>query len=201
MPAEDPRVGRPRSSSRATLEEAATELFLEQGYEATTVGQIARRAGVSRTSFFNYFPTKADVVWVAVDDALDALRVALAGAETAEDVFEGVLAVGARVDAQHVPLAITETEAMGGAAEIEAAGLARAARLGRELRDALGRGATLDAETTDVIARMTAGAVAAAWQAWAGAGVRRGELRDRLARALDLVRSGVREAVGESPRR
>lgn len=201
MPAEDPRVGRPRSSSRETLEEAATELFLEQGYEGTTVGQIARRAGVSRASFFNYFPSKADVVWVAVDDALDALGVALAGAETAEDVFAAVLAVGGRVDARHVPLGATETAIIGGAAEIEAAGLARAARLTRQLRDALGRAATLDAEVTDIAARMTAGAVTAAWQAWAGAGVRRGELRDRLARALDLVRSGVLEAVGETPQR
>ena len=53
--ATESRAGRPRASSRETLAEAACELFLEQGYEATSVVDIAQRAGVSRSSFFNYF--------------------------------------------------------------------------------------------------------------------------------------------------
>ena len=55
----DPRAGRPRALSRETLAEAACELFLEQGYEATSIAEIATRAGVSRSSFFNYFWSKA----------------------------------------------------------------------------------------------------------------------------------------------
>jgi AcrR family transcriptional regulator len=69
--------GRPKSSSRGALEDAATELFLESGYHATTVDDIAARAGVSRATFFNYFPAKSSVLWVKVDDALDALEQAL----------------------------------------------------------------------------------------------------------------------------
>ena len=65
--------GRPRSSSRDVLEEAALELFLEQGYDSTTVDQIAQRAGVSRATFFNYFSSKADVLWCAVDEEIAAL--------------------------------------------------------------------------------------------------------------------------------
>ena len=65
--------GRPRTSSRAALEEAALELFLEQGYTPTTIDQITSRAGVSRATFFNYFSSKADLLWVEVDDALDSL--------------------------------------------------------------------------------------------------------------------------------
>src|SRR5690606_29598737 len=46
----EPRAGRPKASSRETNAEAACELFLEQGYEQTSVTDVARRAGVSRSS-------------------------------------------------------------------------------------------------------------------------------------------------------
>ncbi|GAT72978.1 transcriptional regulator [Microbacterium sp. HM58-2] len=74
------RAGRPKASSRETLSEAACELFLERGYDATSVADITQRAGVSRSSFFNYFSSKSDVLWSGLDariataaDALTAL--------------------------------------------------------------------------------------------------------------------------------
>lgn len=72
------RAGRPRASSRETLAEAACELFLEKGYEATSVVDIAQRAGVSRSSFFNYFSSKSDVLWSGMDRRIAAASVALA---------------------------------------------------------------------------------------------------------------------------
>jgi len=53
---------RTRRAVQAELSEAAQELFLAQGYEATTIDQIADAAGISRRSFFRYFATKEDVV-------------------------------------------------------------------------------------------------------------------------------------------
>ena len=47
---------------RDRLYEAAVTLFREQGYENTTVDQIARQAGVAKGTFFNYFPTKDAVL-------------------------------------------------------------------------------------------------------------------------------------------
>ncbi len=47
---------------RERLYEAALALFREQGYEATTVSQITRRAGLAKGTFFNYFPTKDAVL-------------------------------------------------------------------------------------------------------------------------------------------
>lgn len=44
------------------IHEAAVALVLEKGLAATTVDAIAAAAGVSRRSFFNYFPTKEDAV-------------------------------------------------------------------------------------------------------------------------------------------
>ncbi|MFE7135755.1 TetR family transcriptional regulator [Streptomyces sp. NPDC057638] len=48
---------------RQVLAEAAFQLFVERGYEETTVDAIVARAGVGRRSFFRYFPSKEDVVF------------------------------------------------------------------------------------------------------------------------------------------
>lgn len=48
--------------TQARLVEAALHCFSEDGYEATTVEAITRRAGVAKGTFFNYFRTKADVL-------------------------------------------------------------------------------------------------------------------------------------------
>ena len=44
------------------IQEAATRLFIEQGYEQTTIEQIAEAAEVSQSTVFRYFPTKEDLV-------------------------------------------------------------------------------------------------------------------------------------------
>lgn len=64
--------------TRARLQTAALKLFSEQGYDATTVEQIAREAGVSHMTFFRHFPTKDAVV---LDDGFDpAIAAAVAAA-------------------------------------------------------------------------------------------------------------------------
>jgi AcrR family transcriptional regulator len=62
---EEPRVGlreRTRNVVRAQLAEAALKLFVEQGFDATTVEQIAAVTGLSRRSFHRYFASKEDVL-------------------------------------------------------------------------------------------------------------------------------------------
>src|ERR1700712_2778935 len=44
--------------ARERLVFAAVDLFTEQGYDATTVAQIAERAGVTKSTFFRHFPDK-----------------------------------------------------------------------------------------------------------------------------------------------
>ena len=59
---------RKKARTRAALRQHALRLFREQGYDATTVEQIAEAAEVSPSTFFRYFPTKEDVV---LQDDLD----------------------------------------------------------------------------------------------------------------------------------
>jgi AcrR family transcriptional regulator len=53
---------RTRAAMRAEVSDVAFRLFAEQGFENTTVEQIAAAAGLSRTTFFRYFGTKEEVV-------------------------------------------------------------------------------------------------------------------------------------------
>ncbi|TFE53144.1 TetR family transcriptional regulator [Streptomyces sp. ICN441] len=53
---------RKKARTRQAIQEHALRLFLAQGYDGTTVDQIARAAGVSSMTFFRHFPTKESVV-------------------------------------------------------------------------------------------------------------------------------------------
>ncbi|MFB4317012.1 mycofactocin system transcriptional regulator [Actinomadura sp. 21ATH] len=77
-------MGRPRVTSRAALERLAFALFARQGFDATTVDDIAAAAGIGRRTFFRYFASKNDLVWGDFEDHLQMLRRLLD--ETGRDV-------------------------------------------------------------------------------------------------------------------
>ena len=72
---------RKKAKTRATIREHALRLFREQGYQATTVEQIAEAAEVSPSTFFRYFPNKEAVV---LQDDYDPMLVAAFEAQPAE---------------------------------------------------------------------------------------------------------------------
>ena len=76
--ATEPRRGRPPGTSRRELELIALRLFAEQGFDNTTIEQIAAEAGVSKRTFFRYFGSKTSVLWSEFDHEVDVIRAALA---------------------------------------------------------------------------------------------------------------------------
>ncbi|MFI6349049.1 TetR/AcrR family transcriptional regulator [Streptomyces sp. NPDC050560] len=65
-------MGRWEPGARERLVVAAVDLFNEQGYDATTVAQIAERAGVTKSTFFRHFPDKRELL-VAGQETLSRL--------------------------------------------------------------------------------------------------------------------------------
>ena len=65
---------RKKDATRAAIEDAAWALFTEQGFDVTTVHQIADRANVAPRTFFRYFPTKEAVLYPELDELLVEMR-------------------------------------------------------------------------------------------------------------------------------
>ncbi|NUT32818.1 MAG: TetR family transcriptional regulator [Hamadaea sp.] len=63
---------RKKARTRQALQDAALRLIRAQGYDATTVDQIAAAAEVSPATFFRYFPTKEDVI---IEDEYDPVMI------------------------------------------------------------------------------------------------------------------------------
>ncbi|MGF3055472.1 TetR/AcrR family transcriptional regulator [Microbacterium sp. YY-01] len=185
----DIRAGRPRVSSRETLAEAACELFLEQGYEATSVADIAQRVGVSRSSFFNYFDSKSHVLWAAfderLDDAITRLR-ALPTPATVDDVSTVLRAAVAGFTPDALALAMRNAAAMGLEEELRYESAVRHARLAGVVAQVIraSGGESLIAEVS--AAALAATVTAALWQ-WAAEGAGVTDLESLVTRALSAA--------------
>lgn len=84
-------------NARERLVRAAVDLFTEQGYEATTVTQIADRAGgLTKTTFFRHFPDKREVLFAGQETHVRLLTDGIAAAPAAATPLE---AVGTALDA------------------------------------------------------------------------------------------------------
>lgn len=182
-------IGRPRASSRETLAEAACELFLERGFAATSITDIASRAGVSRSSFFNYFAAKADVLWDALDDRIDTFeRAVAAGPATAAALRSALDELGEGLEPDALALAIANAEQMAIGDELVRDAALRRARIATAISERL-RAGGCSALQADVAGAAHAGAVLAAIEAWAHAGAGSSSLRALYREALDAALS------------
>ncbi|TDO46587.1 TetR family transcriptional regulator [Kribbella sp. VKM Ac-2571] len=79
--------------TRARISDVATRLFLERGFDAVTVAEVAREAGVSSVTVFKHFPRKEDLLLDRADDATELLRTAVrsGGADVLTSLREAVL--------------------------------------------------------------------------------------------------------------
>ncbi|PZM12112.1 TetR family transcriptional regulator [Rhizobium tubonense] len=137
----EPREGRrerKRRQTRERIEQAAMALFLERGFDATTIEDITEAADVSKRSFFDYFPSKEDVVFAWQDSFADGLAAAIAERPADEPIVKVVeealtSAITAALDPQSVALAdlIRETPVLSARNQL------KYAKLERKLTEAL----------------------------------------------------------------
>jgi AcrR family transcriptional regulator len=64
---------RKKLETRQRISDLATQMFVEQGYDAVRVADIAARAGISEKTVYNYFPTKESLVFDQADAQLEGV--------------------------------------------------------------------------------------------------------------------------------
>jgi AcrR family transcriptional regulator len=82
------------------LRKAALELYAAHGYDAVTVNQIAERAGLTRRSYFRYFPDKREVLFAGSERLPAAVTEAVCAADPSLRPWPAVLAAAATVGEQ-----------------------------------------------------------------------------------------------------
>lgn len=98
---------RSRRAAYAEITDTAMRLFLDQGFEQTTIDQIATTAGISRRSFFRYFGTKEDVVLGGLAQQGELMRDALENVPLTVEPWEALRQALHAVDALAVEPGVT----------------------------------------------------------------------------------------------
>jgi AcrR family transcriptional regulator len=98
-----PRTGaRGGPQTRARIAEVAARMFLERGFDAVTVAEVAREAGVSSVTVFKHFPRKEDLFLDRAVDAVEILRSAVRDRAPGVDVLASLRDATLRlVDERH----------------------------------------------------------------------------------------------------
>lgn len=151
----------PKAQER--LETAAFALFAEQGYESTTVAQIAARAGLTERTFFRHYADKKEVLFWGqrlLEEALAAQAAEAAAGTPPIDVVEAAFDTMARMIAGRGALPIERQRVIDATPALRERELHKMDSLARALAAALGgRGAS------PRVARVVAGAGVAAFTA------------------------------------
>jgi AcrR family transcriptional regulator len=85
-------MGRWEPDAEGRFRVAAMELFVQRGYEQTTVADIAERAGLTRRTFFRYFADKREVLFQGSERLQEAMVSALSDAPAGAAAIEAVAA-------------------------------------------------------------------------------------------------------------
>lgn len=208
-----PRRERKKREARRRIYDAAFQLFVEQGYDATTVEQIAERADVAKGTVFNYFPRKTSFLAALADDWTSRIEEDLGPLEawkgTAREKLTRVFRFLADLGAQNPDLArlaffesLRHMHAMveTGRAEDESV-----RRFQAVTRTVLRQGQLTGEIRADVSVELAASLLESAFQRtlahWLAARGPRTGLHREFADKLDIVFGGIASAATEPPRR
>jgi TetR/AcrR family transcriptional regulator, regulator of mycofactocin system len=170
--ADPARRGRPPGTSARALELVALDLFTTQGFDETTVEQIATAAGVSRRTFFRYFDSKAAVVWNEFDAEVRELRAAFAAVPPEAGLMAAIRDVVVSVNhyrAEDVPELRARMHLIAGVPALQASAARHYDAWEQAVADfAAGRlGVPVDSLYPLAIGRTTLAACRAAFERWA----------------------------------
>src|ERR1700753_405843 len=97
------RRTRKRLATRQAISDAATCLFLERGFDAVTIDEIAEAADVGRMTVFNHFPRKEDMFFDRDDEGREVLREALHNRDPGVSPVETLRLLAHRLIAERRP--------------------------------------------------------------------------------------------------
>jgi AcrR family transcriptional regulator len=199
-----PRTGeRGGPQTRAKILEVSTRLFLERGYDAVTVAEVARQAGVSSVTVFNHFPRKEDLFLDRAVDAVEILRSVVRDRTPGVDVLTSLHEASVRLfDDRHALSGVNDRSipffrTVAASPALVARAREIAADLQRILAEELGRDPAFEGDGTLLAAFFIAGysavLVETARRLIAGEapGVVVNDHRTRLERLFDALRRGV----------
>lgn len=176
---------RKRQETREKLTRAAMALFLERGFEATTLDDIVAAADISRRTFFHYFASKEDVVFAWQEEASAALIAAVAARPAGESMLaaaeNAIIAMAGQLDpAEVVALARLKQDNPA----LQARDQLKYEKLERTLADALLKrtGNKTDKMQARLVAMIATGAMRVGGELWAAEGAR--ETPELLARRM-----------------
>lgn len=122
------RRGRPGYDQETVLRRAI-DLFNRQGYDATSMGDLARELGLSKSAIYHHVPSKEHLLASGLDEALDALSstvttIAATSSESAEVRLRAAIRSSVEILVDHLP-AVTLLLRARGNSEVELAALDR----------------------------------------------------------------------------
>jgi AcrR family transcriptional regulator len=176
---------RKRQQTRERLIETAMTLFLERGFEATTLDDIATAADISRRSFFHYFASKEDVVFAWHEGTTAALIAAVAARPADESMLvaaeNAIIAIARQLDSNEA-IAIARLKQDNPA--LQARDQLKYEQLERALADALAKraGRKADMLQARLVAMVATGAMRIGGEIWTAEGVR--ETPEALAKRI-----------------
>ena len=166
---------RKRRQTRERLTRVAMALFLERGFEATTLDDIASAADISRRSFFHYFASKEDVVFAWQEDSTAALVAAVAARPANESMLTvAENAISAMVRQLEPGEAMAMAQLKRDNPALQARDHVKYEQLERALAEALGKRAGHKTERLQarLVAMIATGAMRIGGELWAAEGAR-----------------------------
>ncbi len=181
-----------RADTRARLEQVALELFAAEGFERVTADEIAEAAGISRRTFFRWFPTKADVVWGDFAGHVARLEARLAATAPEQPVLTSIYAAYLEVNdypPDQLPVLRQRMRLILGEPALLAHSQLRYAEVDRVVAAHVARrtGIAADSLVPRLVATSTRAAATTAFEVWLAGGT---PLTSGLRRAFDELAAG-----------